>query len=129
MLNLIKKMLNNNEIIPSNPPRKKIQKKVQPVYDDDEFINDYEDDVGDFEQELLNQQKNKLKIPRSLKQSAYNELNDNDVEDFSQNKKKKINENKQVKKNVKNYNQQYYNPNQKKNITTNKNIPSSKKKN
>ena len=117
-------MLNNNEIIPSNPPRKITKKKAEPVYDDDDFINDYENDIGDFEQELINKQKNKLKIPRSLNQ---NELDNDDEEDYTP-LRKKVN-NKPNK--TTNYNKQYYNISQNK-IKANKNkktMPLSKKKN
>ena len=117
-------MLNNNEIIPSNPPRKITKKKAEPVYDDDDFINDYENDIGDFEQELINKQKNKLKIPRSLNQ---NELDNDDEENYTP-LRKKVN-NKPNK--TTNYNKQYYNISQNK-IKANKNkktMPLSKKKN
>ena len=48
--------------------QKSNKKKVEQIYDDyyheKDDIDDYEEDPEDFEQELLNQQKSKMKIPR-----------------------------------------------------------------
>ena len=136
-------MSNTYEKIPSNPPKKVIKKKVQPVYDDydneNDDIDDYEEDPGDFEQELLNQQKSKMKIPRYLNQNNYNDDDEDDYENEYQPKKTANNKNKisskknisknkivpkkQVKKQVKNYDDDeeeednYYKPKTKNNIS------------
>ena len=98
-------MSNTYEKIPSNPPKKVIKKKVQPVYDDydneNDDIDDYEEDPGDFEQELLNQQKSKMKIPRYLNQNNYNDDDEDDYENEYQPKKTANNKNKiSSKKNI-----------------------------
>ena len=60
----------SENVPPSNPPKKsaekpKVKKKAKPINLDDSDPDDYELDNDDFEQELINKQKNKMKIPRN----------------------------------------------------------------
>ena len=62
--------LTSENVPPSNPPKKsaekpKVKKKAKPINLDDSDPDDYELDNNDFEQELINKQKNKMKIPRN----------------------------------------------------------------
>ena len=57
-------------IPPSNPPKKSAVKpkskiKAKPIDLDYSDPDEYELDNEDFEQELINKQKNKMKIPRN----------------------------------------------------------------